>query len=359
MGVDAGQISDIRRVLVESAKVVVIFGDELRGAAVEALALFEETLATPNPEVAEASRKAHIDALQRAVKSSNSTQKPSINENPYTYIVEHPTLEVAAEPVSSATKFSFVPLVRYSNSMGAWQMGLDSAGTGGLPAQAMINAAGGSIKALYIAGEDVVSKANGNASIVRSQLEKLDLLVVQEMFLTDTAELADVVLPVTSFAEAQGTQVNNGSQVQFVRRTIPPVGQARPDWMIVTQVARLMGTDFGFQGQLKNVFKEIAEKIDGYSGLSHNLLANEGATMIRRALPDSGRIDHADLHNRLATLTAAIDRSVAVDSSELTAKAGSRLQKRYPLITRYSEMISPKLAEESALETPAPVIFPA
>ncbi|MBK9313346.1 MAG: molybdopterin-dependent oxidoreductase [Acidobacteria bacterium] len=359
MGVDAGQISDIRRVLVESAKVVVIFGDELRSAAVEALALLEETLATPNPEVAEASRKAHIDALQRAVKSSNSTQKPSINENPYTYIVEHPTLEVAAEPVSSATKFSFVPLVRYSNSMGAWQMGLDSAGTGGLSAQAMINAAGGSIKALYIAGEDVVSKAGGNASIVRSQLEKLDLLVVQEMFLTDTAELADVVLPVTSFAEAQGTQVNNGSQVQFVRRTIPPVGQARPDWMIVTQVARLMGTDFNFQGQLKNVFKEIAEKIDGYSGLSHNLLANEGATIIRRALPDSGRIDHADLHNRLAMLTAAIDRSVAVDSSELTAKAGSRLQNRYPLITRYSEMISPKLAEESALEAPAPVIFPA
>ncbi|QQS47344.1 MAG: molybdopterin-dependent oxidoreductase [Acidobacteriota bacterium] len=359
MGVEADRIGAIRRALVESSKVVVIFGDELRGAAVETLAVFEEALATPNPEVAEAARKAHIDALQRAVRSSNSTQKPSINENPYTYIVEHPTLEVAAEAVTSATKFSFVPLVRYANSMGAWQMGLDSAQTGGLTAQAMINAAGASIRALYIAGEDVVSKANGNSAVVRSQLEKLDLLVVQEMFLTETAELADVVFPVTSFAEAQGTQVNNGSQVQFVRRTIPPVGQARPDWMVVTQVARLMGSDFGYQGQLKNVFREISEKVEGYGGLSHNLLANEGAIVITRALPETGRIDRADLRNRLAAQVASIVRGGEVDTSEMTAKAGSRLQKRYPLITRYSEMISPKLAEESALEAPAPVIFPA
>jgi len=357
MGVDAGQVAAIRKTLLESSRVVVIFGDELSGAAVEALALLEEALATPNAEVADAARKAHIEALQRAVRSSNSTQKPSINENPYTYIVEHPTLEVAAEPVRTATKFSFVPLVRYANTLGAWQMGMDSAQTGGLSARAMINAAGGSIRALYIAGEDVVSKANGNASVVRSQLGKLDLLVVQEMFLTETAELAHVVFPVTSFAEAQGTQVNNGSQVQFVRRSIPPVGQARPDWMVATQVARLVGADFGWQGQLKNVFREIAEKVEGYSGLSHNLLANEGATVISRPRPDSGRIDRADLHNRLAAQVAAIDRSVAPDRSAMTAKAGSRLQKRYPLITRYSEMISPKLAEESV--APAPVIFPA
>lgn len=359
MGVDAGQVAAIRKTLLESSRVVVIFGDELSGAAVEALTLLEEALATPNAEVAEAARKAHIEALQRAVRSSNSTQKPSINENPYTYIVEHPTLEVAAEPVRTATKFSFVPLLRYANTLGAWQMGMDSAQTGGLSARAMINAAGGSIRALYIAGEDVVSKANGNASVVRSQLGKLDLLVVQEMFMTETAELAHVVFPVTSFAEAQGTQVNNGSQVQFVRRSIPPVGQARPDWMVAAQVARQMGADFGYQGQLKNVFREIAEKVEGYSGLSHNLLANEGATVITRPQPDTGRIDRTDLHNRLAAQVAAIDRSVAPDLSAMTAKAGSRLQKRYPLITRYSEMISPKLAEESAIGASAPVIFPA
>lgn len=361
MGASADQIKAIRQTLIESDRVVVIFGDELRGAALEALPLFEQALATPNAEVAAAAKKAHIDALQREVKSSNSTQKPSINENPYTYIVEHPTLEVGQERARTGAKFSFVPLVRYSNSMGAWQMGMSAAQsntqTGGMSAQAMINSAGGGIKALLVAGEDLIAKANGDASIIRSQLENLDFLVVQEMFLTETAKMADVVLPVTSFAEAQGTQVNNGSQVQFVRRTIPPVAQARPDWMVTNQLAKLMGVDFGYQGQLKNVFKDIAEKVDGYAGLSHNLLANEGATPIKRAQADASRIDRAELMNRLAGEVARVNRNVPVDTSAMTAKAGSRLHNRYPLITRYSEMISPVSPQEE--EVAAPLIFPA
>ena len=359
MGAKADDLRAIRRGILESDRVVVIFGDELRGAALEALPLLEQALATPNAEVADAAKKAHIDALQRQVRSSNSTNKPSINENPYTYIVERPTLEVGVEPARTETKFSFVPLARYSNSMGAWQMGMASAIAGGMSAQAMINSAGGGIKALVIAGEDVIGKANGDAPIVRSQLEKLDFLVVQEMFLTETAQLADVVFPVTSFAEAQGTQVNNGSQVQFVRRTIPPVGQARPDWMVANQLAKLMGVDFGYQGNLKNVFKEIAEKIEGYAGLSHHLLVNEGATQIKLPQPDRGRVNRADLMDRLNAEVSRINRNVAVDRPEMTAQAGARLKKRYPLITRYSEMISPQLPQEAQAETPAPVIFPA
>jgi NADH-quinone oxidoreductase subunit G len=359
MGANPDDIRAIRRGVIESGKVVVIFGDELRGPALEALSLFETSLASPGAEVADAARKAHIDALERQVRSSNSTQKPSINENPYTYIVEHPTLEVGADPVRSETKFSFVPLVRYANTLGAWQMGMDSTLAGGMAAQAMLNSAGGGIKALYIAGEDVVAKAGGDARLVRGQLEKLEFLVVQDLFLTETAKLADVVFPVTSFAEAQGTQVNNGSQVQFVRRAIPPVGQSRPDWMVLNLLARTMGVDFGFQGQLKNVFKEISENVEGYAGLSHNMLANEGAMRIKRSLPDSSKIDAAELLARLAGQVARINRKLPVGSSEVTEKAGARLQKRYPMITRFSEMITPKLPQEAQAETPAPVIFPA
>jgi predicted molibdopterin-dependent oxidoreductase YjgC len=241
--------------------------------------------------------------------------------------------------------------------MGAWQMGMCAELTGGMSARATLNNAGGGVKALVIAGEDVVSKANGDAAIVRAQLEKLDFLVVQEMFLTETARMADVVLPVTSFAEAQGTQVNNGSQVQFVRRTIPPVGQARPDWMVTNQIARQMGVDFGYQGQLKNVFKDIAEKVEGYAGLSHNFLANEGATPIKRAQADLSKINRAELMERLAGEVARVNRNVQVDMSEMAAKAGSLLHKRYPLITRFSEMISPVTQPEEA--GAAPLIFPA
>jgi NADH-quinone oxidoreductase subunit G len=357
MGASADQIKAIRQVLIESDRVVVIFGDELRGAALEALPLLDQTLATPSAEFAAEARKAYIDSLQRQTRSSNSPPKPSINENPYTYIVERPTLEVGQEPSRTDTKFSFVPLVRYSNSMGAWQMGMSAAQTGGMSAQAMINSAGGGVKALLVAGEDLIAKANGDAAIVRSRLESLDFLLVQEVFLTETAKMADVVLPVTSFAEAQGTQVNNGSQVQFVRRAIPPVAQARPDWMVTNQLARLMGVDFGYQGQLKNVFKEIAEKVDGYAGLSHNFLANEGATPIKQARAEASGIDRAELMERLANEVARVNRNIPVDTSAMTAKAGSRLRNRYPLITRYSEMISPETTREE--EVAAPLIFPA
>src|SRR5262249_20496922 len=324
MGVSADSINAIRKILLESEKVVVIFGDELRGAALEALPFIELALATPSAEAAAEARKSYIDSLQRQVRSSNSPPKPSINENPYTYIVERPTLEIGQSPARSETKVCFVPLLRYSQSIGAWQMGMCAEQTGGMSACAMLNNAGG-VKALLIAGEDVVSKANGDQGVVRSQLEKLDFLVVQEMFLTETARMADVVLPVTSFAEAQGTQVNNGSQVQFVRRTIPPVGQARPDWMVTNQIARQMGVDFGYQGQLKNVFKEIAEKVEGYAGLSHNFLANEGATPIKRAQADLRKVERAELMNRLAGEVARVNRKIPVDASEIAAKAGSLL----------------------------------
>jgi NADH-quinone oxidoreductase subunit G len=358
MGASADDIRSIRNAIRESASVVVIFGDELRGAAAEALALLEDALPAPSAEAADAAKKAYIDSLQRQVRSSNSPPKPSINENPYTYIVERPTLEVGADPVRAETKFAFLPLVRYSNSMGSGLMGMAAGVTGGMTAQAMINSAGGGIKALFIAGEDVVGKANGESQIVATQLARLDFLVVSEMFLTETAKLADVVFPVTSFAEAQGTQVNNGMQIQFVRRAIPPVGQARPDWMVVNQLAKLMGADFGYQGQLKNVFKEIAGTVPGCAGLSHNLLANEGAAQIKLPQPDRSRIDRADLIGRLSAEVSRINRGIAADKSPMTAQAGARLKQRYPSITRYSEMISPQPLQTEDGKA-VPLVFPA
>ena len=139
-----------------------IFGDELRGAALEALPLVELALVGLSAEAAAEARKKYVDALQRQVRSSNSPPKPSINENPYTYIVERPTLEIGRPAARSGTKFSFVPLVRYSNSMGAWHDGnvrrADRRDVGARDAQKR----GRRRQGLVIAGEDVVSKANGD-----------------------------------------------------------------------------------------------------------------------------------------------------------------------------------------------------
>lgn len=338
MGTLVENLKAVRQVVLDSERVVVVFGDELRGAALEALPLLESTLATPNPETAAAARKAYLDAQQRLAQSTQSTAKPAINENPYSNITPQPTLEVGDEPARSATKFSFLPLVRYANSLGAYQMGLDALQNDGMIAQAMVVGGGQAIKALYIAGEDVVGKAEEPKGM-KHLLSRLDFLVVQDAFMTETAQQAHVVLPTTTSAESQGTQTNNGSQVQLVRRAIPPVGQARPDWMVTASIAKMMGKDFGYQGAVKNAFKAIAEAVPGYTELTHNRLANEGATVVAMPPVDVARINRKEVLDRLNAEIARINRHAIVNLGELRDKAGSRLHKRYPMMTRYSNTL--------------------
>jgi NADH-quinone oxidoreductase subunit G len=358
-GATADDLRAIRNTILHAERVIVIFGDELRGTAVEALSLFESLLATPDAEKAKASRQAYLDKLASQSVSTNSAPKPAIIENPSLLIVPHPTLEVGAEKTVSSTKFSFLPLVRYANSMGAYQMGMDSALTGGLTAQAMLKASAlGKLKALYVVGDDLVSKAE-DALNAQLALAQLDLLVVQDLFLSETAKVAHVVLPSTSFAETQGTQTNNGSQVQLVRRAIPPVGQARPDWMIVNSLAKLMGKDFGYQSNAKNIFRQISEKVEGYANLSHNLLFNEGAAQIKRDPPSAVRIDRDDLLYLLNEDVVRINRHAEVDRSDATAKAGARLQARYPQVTKYSHNLPLNKVLSGEIAQKDLVVFPA
>jgi formate dehydrogenase alpha subunit len=98
----------------------------------------------------------------------------------------------------------------------------------------------GKLKGLYVVGENpMLSEADLNQA--RSALSKLDFLVVQDLFLTETAQFADVVLPAASFAEKDGTFTNTERRVQRVRKAFDPPGQARPDWEIILEVARELG----------------------------------------------------------------------------------------------------------------------
>ena len=103
--------------------------------------------------------------------------------------------------------------------------------------------AGDSIRALYVAGSFLPEQLEGR----EDALSKLDFLVVQELFENDTTAFADVVFPAASFAEVDGTFTNNDGFVQRVRQSIPPVHQAKPDWMITAQLAKELGVDFGFR----------------------------------------------------------------------------------------------------------------
>jgi predicted molibdopterin-dependent oxidoreductase YjgC len=112
---------------------------------------------------------------------------------------------------------------------------------------------------------------------VRQCLNDLPFLVVQDIFLTETAELADVVLPATSFAEKDGTFTGTDRRIQRVRRAIEPVGESRADWEILCQLARRMdahGFDFQSPGE---VMDEIAALTPIYGGVSYKRLAEGGS----------------------------------------------------------------------------------
>jgi NADH-quinone oxidoreductase chain G len=163
-----------------------------------------------------------------------------------------------------------------NNSQGAVDMGVYPA-AGGKGASAILEGcANGTIKTLVVAGENpVVSYPNRKK--VEAALEKVDFLVVQDMFLTETAEKADVVLPVCSFAEKDGTFTSVGRAVQRVRKAIKPVGQSRSDLEILGSLYSALGGSV-YTGAAA-VFAEIAGSVPAYKGLSFEGLGENGSIL--------------------------------------------------------------------------------
>ncbi|MDT7604079.1 MAG: formate dehydrogenase, partial [Acidobacteriota bacterium] len=165
-------------------------------------------------------------------------------------------------------RFLFHPLPLFNNSVGVHDIGLMSGRT---DATQLLAACGDGIHALYVAG----SFLPRHFAAHEDALSKLDFLVVQEMFETETTRHADVVLPAASFAEVDGTYTNNAGQVQRVRQAIPPVHQSRPDWMITDLIAREMGKEFGYQLSASRVFSDIAQNVPAYEGIRYPALKDE------------------------------------------------------------------------------------
>ena len=164
---------------------------------------------------------------------------------------------------------------------GVWESELPSAE--GLRATDMVESilAGDGVRCMYIVGENPLL-TEPNLAHAREAITKLDFLVVQDIFMHETAELADVVLPAASFAEKEGTFTNSERRVQRVRQVIPPVGQSRADWEIVQEIAlrtsrRLGRSSTGFEhGSAASVFDEIASLTPIMAGLSHRRLDEQG-----------------------------------------------------------------------------------
>ena len=146
----------------------------------------------------------------------------------------------------------------------------------GLTIPEMIDAAAeGSIRGLWIQGEDIV-QSDPNETHVRAALDKLDFLVVQELFFSETCHYADVILPAASYLEQEGTFTNGERRIQHVKPAVKPPGEAMPDWLAIRDTARLAGADWSYENP-SEVMDEIARVAPHlFGGVSYSRLAPDG-----------------------------------------------------------------------------------
>jgi formate dehydrogenase alpha subunit len=145
----------------------------------------------------------------------------------------------------------------------------------GLTIMEMMDAAGkGTIKAIYIIGENPML-SDPDLQHVKKELQKLDLMIVQDLFMTETAQLADVVLPVASFAEKDGTFSNTERRVQRIRKAVEAPGEAKADWEVICGISNKMGYAMKY-ASAKEIFEEVAKVTPSYAGISYERLEKGG-----------------------------------------------------------------------------------
>ncbi len=162
----------------------------------------------------------------------------------------------------------FGGLVTEANAQGALDLNILPTGkSGGLPALQAQN-----LRALYLLGVDP-----DGAGETANALEEIEFLVVQDMFLTDTARRAHVVLPAVSWAEKEGTFTNLERRVQRIRPAVRPPGEARPDWRVLRDLGKRLAPDSGYAfTSPTSVWQELAAAVPAYGALTYSALAKGG-----------------------------------------------------------------------------------
>jgi formate dehydrogenase major subunit len=140
------------------------------------------------------------------------------------------------------------------------------------------------IKGMYILGENP-AMSDPDQAHARAAFAKLEHLVVQDIFLTETAWQADVVLPASAHAEKTGTFTNTNREVQLARAAVPPPGSARQDWELVQEIARRIGLDWSYTGPA-DVFAEMAQIMPSLDNITWERLEREDAVTYPCDAPD-------------------------------------------------------------------------
>ena len=164
---------------------------------------------------------------------------------------------------------------------------------GGMVVTDMVEAAlDGRLKAMYITGENPLL-SEPDLHHAEKAFRNLEFLVVQDIFMHETARIADVVLPAATFAEKDGTFTNSERRVQRVRKVIEPVGSSRPDWEIVCDLARRIGARLGIDVESEfgydhpsEIWDEMARLTPSLAGISYRRLDDEGGLQWPCPTPD-------------------------------------------------------------------------
>ncbi|SDL11676.1 formate dehydrogenase major subunit [Natronincola ferrireducens] len=201
----------------------------------------------------------------------------------------------------------------------AWEVKLSDKPGLTIP-EIMHGAEAGDVKMLYIFGENPMV-SDPNTKHVKKALEKA-FVVVQDIFLTETAELADVVLPAAVFAEKDGTFVNTERRVQRVRKAVEPVGEAKPDWVIFMELMNKLGYDKKYNN-VEEVFQEIRTVTPQYAGITYERIEEVG---IQWPCPTEDHPGTKFLHGGKPARGAGLLKPVEfVESNELNSE-------EYPLV---------------------------
>lgn len=149
----------------------------------------------------------------------------------------------------------------------------------------------GDIKGMFIMGENPMV-TDPDLNHTRKAMEKLDFLVVQDIFHTETTPFADVILPASAYAEKDGTFVNSDRRVLRVRKAVELPGEAREDWKIILEIASRMGYNIGSYGSTSEIFDEIAKAAPMMAGITYDRIEVEG---IQWPCPEEGHPGTATL----------------------------------------------------------------
>lgn len=182
----------------------------------------------------------------------------------------------------------------------------------------------GTIRSMYLIGENpVISEANASHAI--EAMKRVGFLVVQDLFMSETAMMADVILPASSFAEKDGTFTNTERRVQRVRAAIKPVGDSRPDWWITREIARRMGASGFDYEDPEAILEEISTIVPTYGGVNYNRL-NRGT--LQCPCPDIDHPGTPGLYQEKFATPSGKGQFTPLDYREVT----EQVDDNYPLV---------------------------